>query len=182
VVDRRDGRFHRFARTPGGATIAPGESVSAGQARSEEGDAWTTAEEELALLDAVGARFDVAPFRRGAMTPVFFGSALSNFGVGLLLHALAKLAPPPGPRPAADGEPRGLSAPFSGLVFKVQANLDRRHRDRLLRARLLGPLPPAACGSSTPAATGPSPPTTRTRCSAKSATRSSRPSPATWSG
>jgi peptide chain release factor 3 len=136
VVDRRDGRFHRFARTPGGATIAQSEAVPASRARSEEGDAWAAAEEELALLDAVGARFDTDAFSEAVLTPVFFGSTLSNFGVDLLLHALAKLAPPPRPRVASDGEERDLGAPFSGLVFKVQANLDPRHRDRLAYVRV----------------------------------------------
>jgi peptide chain release factor 3 len=136
VIDRRDGRFHRLTRTPGGATIARSETISAARARSEEGNAWAVAEEELALLDAVGARFDPGAFRSGAATPVFFGSALSNFGVGLLLHALAKLAPAPTPRAASEGESRRLDAPFSGLVFKVQANLDPRHRDRLAYVRV----------------------------------------------
>ncbi len=136
VIDRRDGSFHRFTRTAGGATMAPQQTLDAAAARREEGDAWSKAEEELALLDAVGARFDGEAFRRGALTPVFFGSALSNFGVGLLLHALAKLAPPPAPRPTGNGEPRSLSSSFSGQVFKVQANLDLRHRDRLAYVRV----------------------------------------------
>lgn len=67
---------------------------------------------------------------------MFFGSALWNFGVRLLLDALADLAPGPEPTPDADGQARPLDAPFSGQVFKVQANLDPRHRDRLAFVRV----------------------------------------------
>jgi len=133
VIDRRDVAFHRFTRTAGGATPAPEERVSA----TEPGDAvWETAEEELALVDAAGARLDARDYLAATATPVFFGSALSNFGVRLLLHALAKLAPPPGARATIDGGARALDSGFSGQVFKLQANLDPRHRDRLAFVRV----------------------------------------------
>lgn len=136
VVDRRDGSFHRFGRTAGGATIASEERLAGEQAAREGGEDWAAAEEELGLLDAVGARLDVGDYLRGEATPVFFGSALSNFGIRLLLDAMIKLAPAPGDRLADDAATRPLAAPFSGLVFKVQANLDPRHRDRLAFVRV----------------------------------------------
>lgn len=136
VVDRRDGAFHRFTRTAGGARIGAEERLDGSQAAAEEGDCWSTAEEELGLLDAVGASLDLDSYLRGDSTPVFFGSALTNFGVRLLLVALAELAPPPGPRRGADDRDRAVDDPFSGLVFKVQANLDPRHRDRLAFVRV----------------------------------------------
>jgi peptide chain release factor 3 len=71
---------------------------------------------------------------------VFFGSALSNSGVRLLLHALVKLAPPPQPRRQVEGGAVPLDAPFSGQIFKLQANLDPRHRDRLAFVQVLGAL------------------------------------------
>ena len=74
--------------------------------------------------------------RPGTVTPVFFGSAVSNFGVGLLLDALVDLAPAPAPRPTVGGDPRPLDAGFSALVFKVQANMDPRHRDRVAFLRI----------------------------------------------
>ena len=83
-----------------------------------------------------GATLDHEDFACGRATPVFFGSAVSNFGVELLLDALLRLAPPPHPRLSADGAPRPLDAPFSGLVFKVQANMDPRHRDRVAFLRV----------------------------------------------
>jgi peptide chain release factor 3 len=135
LIDRVNGAFHRFARTAGGATIAPEEVIEA--AAADDGDAeWAAAREELALLDAVGASPDVTGPMTGDRTPVFFGSALSNFGVGLLLRALIELAPAPAAVRDVDGVPRPLDAPFSALVFKVQANMDPRHRDRLAFLRV----------------------------------------------
>ncbi|MFM7063708.1 MAG: peptide chain release factor 3, partial [Actinomycetes bacterium] len=68
--------------------------------------------------------------------PTFFGSALTNFGVGKLLDAVVELVPPPEPRVDAEGERRPLDAPFSGFVFKVQANMDPSHRDRIAFVRV----------------------------------------------
>src|SRR3712207_1726279 len=78
VVDRSSGAFHRYTRTAGGATQAEDEVLTPEEAEAREGDAWTTAQEELELLDAAGATFDREAFSTGALTPVFFGSAVSN--------------------------------------------------------------------------------------------------------
>jgi peptide chain release factor 3 len=130
VVDRRTHRTFRFqANTPGGARMAQEDSGSVD-------DMPEVVREEVELLDAIGADVDVESFLGGLSTPVFFGSALSNFGVRLLLDAVVELAPPPTARLDAAGEPRDVDAPFSGLVFKVQANLDLRHRDRLAFIRV----------------------------------------------
>jgi peptide chain release factor 3 len=136
VLDRQSGGFVRFTRTARGATVAPEQELAADLARAEEGDAWTTATEELELLDAAGAAWDPERFATGELTPVLFGSALSNFGVRHLLDTLVELAPPPAGRPDADGDVRALEAPFSALVFKVQANMDPRHRDRIAYMRV----------------------------------------------
>ncbi|MDP2709906.1 MAG: peptide chain release factor 3 [Solirubrobacteraceae bacterium] len=136
VLDRDGGRFVRFTRTARGATMAPEQELSAQLARDEEGDAWTAAVEELELLHAAGAAWDRARFAGGELTPVLFGSALSNFGVRHLLDTLIELAPPPAGRVDADGGVRALQAPFSALVFKVQANMDPRHRDRIAFMRI----------------------------------------------
>lgn len=130
VVDRRTRRTFRFqANTPGGARMAQEDSGSVD-------DMPEVVREEIELLDAIGADVDVESFLGGLSTPVFFGSALSNFGVRLLLDAVVELAPPPTARLDASDEPRDVDAPFSGLVFKVQANLDLRHRDRLAFIRV----------------------------------------------
>jgi peptide chain release factor 3 len=136
VIDRRNATWHRFGRTARGATVAP-EEIVAVDAEAVAGDhSWNRATEEVALLEALGAGLDVEAFLAGESTPVFFGSALTNFGVRLLLDAIKAYAPPPRPRAASDGNLRLLDAPFSGFVFKVQANMDPRHRDRIAFIRI----------------------------------------------
>jgi len=130
VLDQRTGDFVRFTRTARGATMAPEEIVEPERAMAEEGDLYQDAVEELGLLEAVGAEYDEETFLAGVTTPVFFGSALTNFGVRLLLDAVVDLTPAPTPKKASTGIDRALDAPFSGFVFKVQANMDKAHRDR----------------------------------------------------
>ncbi len=135
LVDRRDGAYVRYGRTARGATEATEERRSLDDAAADAGRDWPAVEEELGLLDAVGHDVDPNGFLKGESTPVFFGSALTNYGVGLLLDAVVDLAPSPSPRDAVDGTPRPLDAPFSGFVFKVQANMDPSHRDRVAFVR-----------------------------------------------
>jgi peptide chain release factor 3 len=92
--------------------------------------------EELALVKEASKPFDLEAFREGHMTPVYFGSALRNFGVGDLLEGLGKFAPPPR---AHDSNLRKVEASEPGMsafVFKIQANMDPNHRDRIAFARL----------------------------------------------
>ncbi len=92
--------------------------------------------EELALVKEASKPFDLTSFREGHMTPVYFGSALRNFGVGDLLEGLGKFAPPPR---AQDSNLRKVEASeprMSAFVFKIQANMDPNHRDRIAFARL----------------------------------------------
>jgi peptide chain release factor 3 len=91
---------------------------------------------ELDLVRAAYPRFDPQTFREGHMTPVFFGSALKNFGVADLIAALAELAPPPRAQ-AADKRIVAATEPaMSAFVFKIQANMDPNHRDRIAFVRL----------------------------------------------
>ena len=137
VIDRAGGgRFVRFTRTARGTTEAPEEVVDPDRAEAEEGAAWTTAVEESELLATMGLDFDQELFLGGELSPTFFGSALTNFGVRLLLDAVIDLAPPAGPRTDAAGAARALDQPFSGFVFKVQANMDKSHRDRIAFLRV----------------------------------------------
>ncbi|MBK5224118.1 MAG: peptide chain release factor 3 [Acidimicrobiia bacterium] len=131
VIDRRSGDFTRFTRTAGGATEAGEEVVSADEAAEREGPSWQAALDELELIGAVGSDLDPEAFLAGISSPVYFGSALTNFGVRLMLDGVVDMAPSPSPRPDIDDTPRPLDAAFSGFVFKVQANMDRAHRDRL---------------------------------------------------
>ncbi len=136
VIDRRSGHFIRFTRTARGATVAPEEVVSPERAEAEEGEAWAAAADGVSLLEQVGADLDPKRFLAGEASPTFFGSALTNFGVRLLLDALVDLAPSPVPRLDEHGRPRALDSPFSGFVFKVQANMDPAHRDRIAYLRV----------------------------------------------
>jgi peptide chain release factor 3 len=134
VVNRRSGDFIRFTRTAHGATEAHEEVVPAGRASTEEGDSWQESVDELELLS--GAEHDNEMFLAGETTPMFFGSALTNFGVRLLLDSVIDEVPSPSPREDVKGEHRPLDSPFSGFVFKVQANMDRSHRDRIAFLRV----------------------------------------------
>jgi peptide chain release factor 3 len=136
VVDRGSGDFIRFTRTARGATEAPEEVVDPERALAEEGDAWANALEETELLSTMGLDHDHELFLGGELSPTFFGSALTNFGVRLLLDAVIDLAPPAVVRTDDAGVARDLDAPFSGLVFKVQANMDKAHRDRIAFVRV----------------------------------------------
>lgn len=95
-----------------------------------------TLRETMELLDAVGPTFDVQAITEGRQSPTFFGSALTNFGVEPFLRRFLTLAPPPGPRETDDGTVDPESASFSGFVFKIQANMDPRHRDRIAFVRV----------------------------------------------
>jgi peptide chain release factor 3 len=136
VIDRRTGDFVRFTRVARGSSIAPEEIVSPEQAAIDEGPAWKQALDGCGLLDAIGADVDIESFLAGESTPVFVGSAITNFGVQMLLDAVVDLAPAPAPRPDVDGDPRPLEAEFAAFIFKIQANMDPNHRDRIAFARI----------------------------------------------
>jgi peptide chain release factor 3 len=92
--------------------------------------------EAVHLLQAAGTRFDFEAYRAGRQTAVFFGSALSNFGLESFLAALVDLAPPPSPRQSDAGPVDPTSPDFSGFIFKIQANMNPRHRDRVAFLRV----------------------------------------------
>ncbi len=92
--------------------------------------------EELALVKDACRRFDFDSFREGHLTPVFFGSALKNFGVKDLLDALADFAPPPRAQVSNKRTIDAHEGAMTAFVFKIQANMDPNHRDRIAFARL----------------------------------------------
>ena len=92
--------------------------------------------EGLDVITTAGTAFDVAEYRAGRQTPVFFGSALTNFGLEPFLRAVVELAPPPQPRVSDIGAINPTDDRFSGFVFKMQANMDPRHRDRIAFVRV----------------------------------------------
>lgn len=93
-------------------------------------------QEAVELVTDAGVSFSREAFLQGDMTPVYFGSALKNVGVDVFLHALADLAPSPRPRPSDQGLIDPVAHPFTGFVFKIQANMDPQHRDRMAFLRI----------------------------------------------
>ncbi len=93
-------------------------------------------QEEIALLDGASAPFDLEEVRKGELTPVFFGSALTNFGVEIFLQYFLEMATPPLPRKADVGLIDPVEREFSAFVFKIQANMNRAHRDRVAFMRI----------------------------------------------
>ncbi len=138
VFDRQGKLVHFFERVPGGEYRAPVSvhGLSDPAVRDQlSPDVYQRTVDELAMLDGAGAAFDHEAVLAGELTPVFFGSAVNNFGVQLLLDAFLELAPSPRPRSVQGRiiEPQGG---FSGFIFKIQANMDPKHRDRLAFVRI----------------------------------------------
>jgi peptide chain release factor 3 len=100
------------------------------------GAEWTHASHDIELVQTAAPSFDEAEFLAGRQTPMFFGSAINNFGVKEVLDALVDLAPPPSSRAAMQREVEPEEAKFSGVVFKIQANMDPAHRDRIAFVRV----------------------------------------------
>jgi peptide chain release factor 3 len=137
LIERATGEYTAYTRQPGGAQKALEEVFKdPDKAREREGAAYDAAEEELELLAEIGAEIDMPSFLAGQSSPVLFGAALPNIGVRRLLDAMCELAPAPAPRQDVEGDERAVDAPFSGLVFKVQANMDPAHRDRVAFVRV----------------------------------------------
>ncbi len=137
LIERATGEYTAYTRMPGGAEKAKEEHFKdRDEARAREGAPYDAAEEEIELLKEIGAEIDMPSFLAGESSPVLFGAALPNFGVRRLLDAMCELAPAPEPRADIEGDERAVDAPFSGLVFKVQANMDPAHRDRVAFVRV----------------------------------------------
>ncbi|MDR3158749.1 MAG: peptide chain release factor 3 [Zoogloeaceae bacterium] len=100
------------------------------------GAEYATAAQEMELVTGAMSAFLLEEFLAGRQTPVFFGSAINNFGIQEVLDAIVDLAPPPGPRRALTREVLPAEENFSGVVFKIQANMDPAHRDRIAFLRV----------------------------------------------
>jgi peptide chain release factor 3 len=143
VFDRRRSEIHLFERAEDhGASRATSATVPV---KSLDDPALAellgvTAHEKLvqdiALLDAAGHPFDESAVLAGELSPVFFGSALTNFGVEPFLREFLELAPAPTPRESTAGLVEPTDPRFTAFVFKIQANMDARHRDRVAFARV----------------------------------------------
>jgi len=139
VFDRRANAVHLFETNAGGQFRAPVRvtSLKDESVRESIGNyAYNAATTELEVLDAAGSEFDQAAVLGGTLTPVFFGSAINNFGVQMLLDAYLDYSSPPRPRMTTNGTVQPESSAFSAFVFKIQANMDPRHRDRIAFIRV----------------------------------------------
>jgi peptide chain release factor 3 len=145
VYERTTRRVHIFDPSRAGSSAAAGAEVAEGKlvrlddpvvlATIGEG-ARAKLREEIDLLDAAGDRFDLERFLAGEVSPMFFGSAINNFGLQSFLDTFCELMPPPSPRNSTTGPVDPSGNGFSGFVFKIQANMDRAHRDRVAFLRI----------------------------------------------
>jgi peptide chain release factor 3 len=151
VFDRRTREVHLFERVPGGKFQAPVSVASlddpAVRAKLDD-DVYRDVKEQLEMLDGAGHPFDLAAVQAGQQTPVYFGSAVNNFGIELLLNGFLSDSVPPAPRRSVSVAVPGAPAPttarevpvddpsFSGFIFKIQANMDPKHRDRIAFCRV----------------------------------------------
>ena len=97
---------------------------------------FATLKDDVELLEGAGDDFDLEQVRSGKLTPVFFGSALTNFGVEPFLAEFLRMTTPPLPRKTVEGEVDPFEDSFSAFVFKIQANMNKAHRDRIAFMRI----------------------------------------------
>ena len=118
------------------------EVVAIEDIQSEELDELVTSEhanqlrEDIDLIDGVYDTWDASPYLEGDLAPVFFGSAVNNFGIQEMLDTFIDIAPDPRPRPADVRDVHPEEEPFTGFIFKIHANIDPRHRDRIAFLRV----------------------------------------------
>ena len=138
VIDLRDETVHLYDPHHGGR-IAEGEKIQGlDNPRLDEmiGDMADELREEVELVRGASHAFDIDAYLRGEQTPVFFGSAINNFGVEELLDAFSEYAPAPRPRATEQRTVEPGESKFTGFVFKIQANMDPAHRDRVAFLRV----------------------------------------------
>jgi peptide chain release factor 3 len=139
VYDIRSQTLLRYEREAQGQYRAPVDVSSLDDPTAREligTDLYAHFRESLDVIREAGTAFDVAEYRAGRQTPVFFGSALTNFGLEPFLQALVDFAPPPQARPSDTGVVNPTDERVTGFVFKIQANMDPRHRDRIAFVRV----------------------------------------------
>ncbi|MBD2326249.1 peptide chain release factor 3 [Alkalinema sp. FACHB-956] len=139
VFDRRKRQIHLFERSLHNKRVAKDTILELDDPMLEdllEPDLYAQFKDELELLDELGGELDPEAVHIGQMTPVFFGSAMTNFGVELFLESFLDYALKPGAHESTQGEIAPTYPEFSGFVFKLQANMDPKHRDRVAFVRV----------------------------------------------
>jgi peptide chain release factor 3 len=141
VYDRRTKEIHLFERDSDHGATKTAVRVDSLDSREIRDRLGARTHERLLhdveLLNEAGHPFDEAAVLAGELSPVFFGSALTNFGVEPFLREFLELAPPPSARLSSKGPIDPVSDAFTGFVFKIQANMDPRHRDRIAFVRIV---------------------------------------------
>jgi peptide chain release factor 3 len=140
VYDRKLKQVHLFEKTPGGSLQVPFDVAGINDPAIEtkiEKEILDRTREDIDLIESGIHPFDESEFLKGLITPVFFGSAVNNFGIQLFLDHFLDLAPAPYHIPLKDGgELDPIRSPFTCFVFKVQANMNKVHRDRIAFVRI----------------------------------------------
>ena len=139
VFDRNHNQIHLFERSAHGSKEARSTMVNLGDAKIEElldRDLYHQLKDELELLEGAGDQLDLDLVHQGKMTPIFFGSAMTNFGVELFLKCLLEYALKPGDHHSSAGKIAPTYPEFTGFVFKLQASMDPKHRDRVAFVRV----------------------------------------------
>jgi peptide chain release factor 3 len=137
IYDRFNNRIEQFRVEEGDRYLSLNdEGEIEGDHKLKESSLYDQTLEEIMLLDEAGNEFSAERIAEGNLTPVFFGSALTNFGVQTFLDSYLQFAPTPQPRNSSAGEVDPLSEEFSGFIFKIQANMNPAHRDRIAFLRI----------------------------------------------
>ncbi len=137
IFDRRQQQIHLFERSAHGSREAIDTVVELGDTQIElEQDLYYQLKNDLELLEGLGPELEPELVHQGKMTPVFFGSAMTNFGVELFLNTFLDYALKSGSRKSNVGVIPPTYPEFSGFVFKLQANMDPKHRDRVAFVRV----------------------------------------------
>ncbi|BAZ91448.1 peptide chain release factor 3 [Raphidiopsis curvata NIES-932] len=139
VFDRNHNHIHLFERSAHGSKEARSTMVNLGDAKIQElldQDLYHQLKDELELLEGAGEQLDLDLVHQGKMTPIFFGSAMTNFGVELFLKCFLEYALKPGDHHSSAGKIAPTYPEFTGFVFKLQANMDPKHRDRVAFVRV----------------------------------------------
>ena len=140
VYERRTRQLHLFEKTPNGAFAAPCQTAGLDDPIVLEklGERlYHRVRGEIEMLEGAGHPFDPDQVLAGKLTPVFFGSGVNNFGVQLLLDDFLRFSSPPTPRQSGERQVAPHEEKFSAFVFKIQANMDPMHRDRIAFARIV---------------------------------------------
>ena len=139
VYDRRNQEIHLFQRTAHGSSQAETTVISLHDPKIEEvldQELYFQLKDEIEIIEEVAPEFDLERIHNGELSPMFFGSAMTNFGVQLFLDAFLEYAQPPEAHYSSQGEIPPTYPEFTGFVFKLQANMDPKHRDRVAFIRV----------------------------------------------